>query len=108
MDDGDGKMSAGRLSGRGLNEESIAAKKAKLFGGGLADSKDGSDNREQERSSQMAQRAMTAPKQNIQNQNMMDGNASMGSQGSGIEVLDLPNSRPKRMIRPPTGGSGSN
>ena len=36
---------------------------------------------------------------------LADGNASMGSAGSGIEVLDLPNSRQKRMIRPPTGGT---
>jgi len=37
----------------------------------------------------------------------MDGNASIGSQGSGIEVLDIPNSRTRRMIRPPTGGTNT-
>jgi len=40
--------------------------------------------------------------------NLMEGNASMGSHGSGIELIDIPNSRQQRkMIRPPTGGPSS-
>ena len=37
--------------------------------------------------------------------NLNEGNASMGSHGSGIEMIDNPNSRQRRMIRPPTGGT---
>ena len=32
----------------------------------------------------------------------VEANNSIGSHGSGIEALDLPNSRTRRMLRPPT------
>ena len=47
------------------------------------------------------------PIQPLSGAGLLDGNASMGSQGSGIETLDIPNSRQRRMIRPPTGGGNS-
>jgi hypothetical protein len=33
---------------------------------------------------------------------LVEANASVGSHGSGIEVIEVPNSRQRRMIRPPT------
>lgn len=34
--------------------------------------------------------------------NHAEGNASMGSHGSQIETLEVPGSRQRRMLRPPT------
>ena len=40
---------------------------------------------------------------------VVDGNASVGSGGSGIGIIDNPNSRSRRMIQPPktAGSSGA-
>lgn len=42
-------------------------------------------------------------------QGIVDGNASVGSGGSGIGIIDNPNSRSRRMLQPPktAGSSGA-
>ena len=81
----------------------MAAKRRSLFGIGPTGSTPTSE------VNQSKPRATTAPKHTPvaeKPMNLHDGNASIGSQGSGIEMIDIPNSRAsRRMIRPPTGGT---
>ena len=84
----------------------MASKRKALFGGGLTPQHQQSVETpsEQDRQQITNKRPVTGPP--LKQDNILaDGNASIGSAGSGIEVLDLPNSRQKRMLRPPTGGT---
>jgi len=93
-----------------MSEQAVAARRRALFGGGGAVQAD---------APKPARRAQTTTRQAPVQQEkpaallgldqpvLGDGNASIGSQGSAIELLEVPNSRARRMIRPPAGTSAS-
>ena len=110
VDDAGSQAPSGTGSQRGPSEE-MAARRRALFGGGPTGS--------QADAPKPAKRAQTTTRQapvqpekpaasfGLEQPALGDGNASIGSQGSGIELLEVPNSRARRMIRPPAGASAS-
>lgn len=110
VDDAASQAPSGTGSQRGANDPTVAARRRALFGGPSGAQAD---------APKPARRAQTttrpAPAQpekpatpfGAEQPALGDGNASIGSQGSGIELLEVPNSRARRRIRPPAAASAS-